>query len=350
MEKPKMNSSSTENTSSANTTGGIVVSKVEGIALCSAFILAAGFIVVGNMLIIVLFVFNKKLRKKSLFLVISMSFADLMLGILSMPIYILLIGHSYDLWKANELLLNNSFYNFHIVTDTVFAQASLISAAAISAERFYAIYWPLKSQIVTTRAYRIVLMMVWTLAIIISSVVIALSRLTSHKNAVFAWTPYALLVTFIICAFNFSIWRKFQHGRVASQQQNRALHNKRLTKTLLIASCLALLSWLPLIITNVLDVNGISISWTNGLVVNLVNFSNSFINPIVYVLRIPEFRTALGLCSLRGRTVKIPPAIDGKNALTSKRQLRTLRTHPSILKVAFEQETVDSQLCLTKVW
>jgi len=280
-----------------------------------------------------------------------MAFADLMLGILSAPIYILVIGCSYDLWRAQEVLSNNSFFFAHIVTDTVFAQASIISAAAISGERFYAIYWPLKSQIVTTQAYRIVLVAVWTLAIVISSIVIALSHLVSHKHAVYAWAPYALILTFIICAFNFSIWRKFQHGRVASQQQNRALHNKRLTTTLLIASGLTLLSWLPLIITSVLDVHGISISWRDNLVVNLVNYSNSFINPLVYVLRIPEFRNALGLCSLRMQTSRKAIAIDRRNPLTSRRrQLRTLRTHPSRPKVAFEQETADSELCLTKVW
>ncbi|XP_020628877.1 dopamine D2-like receptor [Orbicella faveolata] len=346
MEKPKMNSTSTE----SNATGAVVLSKVEGIALCSAYILASVFIVVGNLFIVVLFVVNKKLRKKSLFLVISMAFADLMLGILSVPIYVLFIGYSYDLWRVEEALSNKSFFMAHTVTDTVFAQASLISAAAISGERFYAIYWPLKSQIVTTRAYRIVLVAVWTLAIVISSVVIALSHFTSYKHAVFAWTPYALILTFIICAFNFSIWTKFQHGRVASQQPNRALHNKRLTKTLLIASGLALLSWLPLIITSILDVHGFSISLRNNLVVNLVNFSNSFINPIVYVLRIPEFRNALGMCSLRTQTTGKTPATDVRNALTPRRrQLRTLRTHPSHPKVAFEQETADSQLYLTKV-
>ena len=345
-----MNNTSTESKSSAgNATGAIVHSKVEGIALCSAFTLASVLIIVGNLFIIVLFAVNKKLRKKSLFLVISMAFADLMLGILSVPIYVLFIGHSYDLWRAEEVMSNKPFFFSHTVTDTVFAQASLISAAAISGERFYAIFWPLKSQTVTRQAYRIVLVIVWTLAFVISSGAIALSHLASHKQAVFAWTPYAVILTFIICAFNFSIWRKLQHGRVASQQQNRALHNKRLTKTLLIASGLALLSWLPLIIINVLDVHGISISSRNSLLVNLVNFSNSFINPVVYVLRIPEFRNALGLCSLKTQTIVKSPATGGRNALRPRRQLRTLRTHPSLPKVAFEQETAGSEICLTKV-
>ena len=70
-----------------------VHSKAEGFASgCSAFILTSVFIVVGNLLTIVLFAVNKTLRKKSLFLVINMAFADLMLGTVLLPIHIYQVG------------------------------------------------------------------------------------------------------------------------------------------------------------------------------------------------------------------------------------------------------------------
>ena len=70
----------------------IVRSKAEGIALCSAFILECVLIAVGNLFVFILFAANKGLRKKSLLLVINMSFADLMLGALTLPIYIYING------------------------------------------------------------------------------------------------------------------------------------------------------------------------------------------------------------------------------------------------------------------
>ena len=92
------------NVSSVNTTGSnssrIVPSKAEGIALCTAFILLFVFIVVGNLLTVVLFVVNKTLRKKSLFLVINMACADLMLGIVTLPIYIYSVGLQYGFWTG----------------------------------------------------------------------------------------------------------------------------------------------------------------------------------------------------------------------------------------------------------
>ena len=76
-------------------------SKAEGIALCSAFALEAVFIVVGNLLAIVLFAVNKNLRKKSLFFVINMAFADLMLGTVVLPLHIYHLGDHYSMWTSS---------------------------------------------------------------------------------------------------------------------------------------------------------------------------------------------------------------------------------------------------------
>ena len=46
---------------------------------------------------------------------------------------------------------------FYRIVDTLFSQASLISAAFVSGERFYAIYWPFKHQTLSTRAYSIII-------------------------------------------------------------------------------------------------------------------------------------------------------------------------------------------------
>ena len=53
--------------------------------------------------------------------------------------------------------------------DLIFLQASLISAVFISCERFYAVYWPLKHLTLSTRAYAIVITLIWTLAFIVSA-------------------------------------------------------------------------------------------------------------------------------------------------------------------------------------
>ncbi len=343
-----MNNTSVASTSLQNATDSAPTapSTAEGIALCSVFILASVFIVVGSLLTIVLFAANKTLRKKSLFLVINMAFADLMLGTVPLPIYIYSVGAYYQLWTGGSMM---SLYIFFMSVDTVFSQASLISAAFISGERFYAIYWPFKHRTLSKRAYRIVIFVVWTLALLNAAVWTALDRYTSPKHAVYAWIPYILTLLIIVCGCNIGILRKFQHESVASQQRNRTSQSKRLTKTLLFVSVLALLSWLPLVImTFLITVYHIQIPQTFYYMVNVVNYSNSFVNPMVYALRIPEFKPGLALYCL-GRE----GAINGEGgerrnnataAVTPVTQLRTLRTHPSNSNLAFEQEVMDTKL------
>ena len=135
-----MSDTSAANTSLENASSSpavtMIPSKAESIAWCSAFILTSIFIVVGNLLAIGAFTVYRKLRKKSLFLVINMAFADLMLGLLSLPLYVYYIGGAYQLWARS--VSTPLDYFFHIV-DIVPMTATLISAAAISGERFYAL-------------------------------------------------------------------------------------------------------------------------------------------------------------------------------------------------------------------
>ena len=155
----------------------------EGISLVSAFIFESVMIVGGNLLTIILFVREKKLRKKSLFLVMNMALADVMLGAVSLPLFVyLLVGAYYHLWAASKSTFN--FYLFHFL-DVTFSQSSLISAVFISCERFYAVYWPLKHKTLSTRAYGFVIFMVWSLAIVISIAFHFLVRKHCHAGRSF---------------------------------------------------------------------------------------------------------------------------------------------------------------------
>jgi len=114
-------------------------------------------------------------------------------------------------------------------------------------------------------------------------------------------------------------------------------------------SFLVSLSWIPLVILNCLIyIYDVQIKWKYYHMVNVINYSNSFANPIVYVLRIPEFREALALCCLRrpaAPNIETKLSRKEKNlALTPATELRTLRAENSDLQLAFEQEVMDTKL------
>ena len=267
---------------------------VQVIAWSCTLATEAVVIVVGNLFTIVLFAFNKKLRsKKSLYLVLNMAFADLFLGGVCLPMYVHFLARlplhgQVKLDEKTPTILRSIFF--------VFAHASFITAALISAERFYAICWPLKHrQTISTRAYRLVILTVWTSSILGSLSIVfllqflSLGALNSLRCLIFV---FAIL---IISGLNFGVWRKIQQ-KPLPHHQNRILQRRRLTKTLLLVSLIALGSWLPTIVYHLIAFLGYRISNNVFLMTCFAFYFNSFINPILYALRIPDFKEALSLC------------------------------------------------------
>ena len=84
-----MTNVSANTSSSSFSSRAKIFSNAQPIAWSFAFSAQAVAVVLGNMLAIALFAFNKKLRKKkSLYLVMNMAFADLMLGGIFLPSFI----------------------------------------------------------------------------------------------------------------------------------------------------------------------------------------------------------------------------------------------------------------------
>ena len=274
---------------SHNMSSPYLPSKAEGIGWCSAFTLEAVLIVLANLLALVLFAVNKRLRKRSLFLVINMAFADLLSGALSLPIFIYTVGAGFMLWKAR---FDKKFYAYQVFGQTVVLQASLFSASLITCERFYAVYWPLKHRTLSVGAYRAAIFMVWVLAILFSIP----QLLISNKPAFYTFVSILLSLLFTVCIGNIAIWRRFRR-RIASQQQNREAQNRRLTRTLLLISAVEILSWLPLTISNLLVIAfEVPVRLAVLFTCVAVNYSNFVLNPIIYALRFPEFKQALDVC------------------------------------------------------
>ena len=162
---------------------------------------------------------------------------------------------------------------------------------------------------------------------------------------------FPLLFLFIVCGYSIGICRTFYERKVSSQHGNRASQSQRLTVTLLLVSTISLLSWLPLVIANcliyILKINIPKVKLFYHII-NLLNFSNSLVNPLVYSLRIPEFRQALGFCIIRLRK------LINRNERNKGRDDRELAPNPAIrpstqpndqsrLQKDFELETIVTE-------
>ena len=323
--------------------------KEQGIAVVTTFMFESAIIVMGNMLVIILFAREKKLRKKSLFLVMNMALADVMLGAVALPLYVyLIVGPNYHLWTAKAA--HKSIFYF---LDTTFSQSSLVSAGFISCERFYAVFRPLKHKTLSMRTYGIVIFTVWSLAILVSIIVVLFYEYNSFKAATLSWMSFPLSFLLIVCICNISLWRKVRTRNITLQQHNRAaFQNQRLTNALLFVSAISVLSWLPLVIVNYLVfVQGLDIPRRFLFVdiINILNLSNSILNPFVYALRIPEFRQALRVscCSQRQDVMNRPGIVGRENmaaVLTPVLQQRAIQCFSSQVQQMYGKEIMDTKL------
>ena len=81
-------------------------------------------------------------------------------------------------------------------------------------------------------------------------------------------------------------------------------------------------------------------------VVNILNFSNSFFNPVVYIFRILEFKQALRLSCTEKGTATETGQIEKRyrtTLRTPEKELRKYRTDPTRLQAVFDQEDMETQ-------
>ena len=81
--------------------------------------------------------------------------------------------------------------------------------------------------------------------------------------------------------------------------------------------------------------------------VNILNYSNSFVNPIVYVFRIPEFQQALRLCCTKRTPAIKMVKFKGRNRtpalITPEIELRIFRNDPTRLQIDVERQYMETK-------
>ena len=271
-----------------------------------------------------------------------------MLGAVSLPLYAYLRVGFPQLWIVTEDV--EVLHYFYLHFDLIFLQASLISAVFISCERFFAVYWPLKHLTTSTRAYTIVIIIIWTLAATTTAAYLLTGNLISNKAGFFVSTIIFSIFIFILCGCNIGIWRKFHQRDGAFPQHNRVSQNKRLTKTLLFVSAAAVLCWLPYVIVDCfIWVLEVSVPIKVYYAVTMLNYSNSLFNPIIYALTVPDYTQSLVTCCPRHRAVD-GTNIERENNWTDVRlrgSTSLSAADPSHLHLAFENEFFETKLWST---
>ena len=272
---------------------------------------------VGNFLVI-LAVFlnpNKDLRSPFNYLVVNLSLADLVVGLITAP-----LGLAYHYFEGfgipNQPLRKTMHVSFFIS-----CTASLLSLSALALDRYVAITYPLfyRSKLNAKRSL-LVSAGVWTVSVSLSMIYFAVG----YDKFRFVFANTAVVVTFVVLLFTNSKIFKFLRAQVKqwdnlhdNTEENLAKKQaikweKKITKTLVIVLMLFLAFYLPsciciYIINFCANCNCVFIHWVRDIQFVLM-LTNSGVNPFVYALRLDNFRRVF------------------KNILTCRACMRRLRS------------------------
>ena len=275
----------------------MIVSSSDCIIWFTVFTAEFVAIVTVNLLSIILFIKNRSLRTRSMYLVISLTVADMLVGALSGGVSRLLcilqdcrvVKFYLAQWQTDIL---------YLVLLLFFPLVSLTNIAVISLERFHATFRPFRHRLIKRWVYVVAIAVVWVLSIITLVIVgIEYFLMTSHHLSA-SYCCLCLIVTFVSYT---SILFKFRFGAHPQRHCAAALRQRKLTVTLFITTLVSLLLWLPYgIYLFVAWLSGIcnyriaypkGVTW--GYLMPFLFYANSLGNPILYAIRMPDFKKAL---------------------------------------------------------
>ena len=269
-------------------------------------------VVMLNALTIFIYLKERSLRRPSLYLVINLAVADMSVGAVSAITECLLLGNDCHLWTLNNF--NQPPALVIIVLLRSFPLASIANLAAISVERTQATFRPFKHRLIGKKTFLVVAVVVWIAAGLCSAGLLLRNFVPVRAPeffrgfyitylSFFSFCLLIILVSYSSVAIKIAFGNPPRHHGATSRE-------RKLTKTLFIVTVVSLLLTLPQIIflfcdfvsqlPNFLETVSIRTRFLCSLFFSFLFYANSLVNPVVYALRIPDFKRAL-LSVLRRR-------------------------------------------------
>ena len=240
-----------------------------------------------------------------MYLVINLSVAGMFVGG-SATFFVVFYFLPYGCGARNTFLICPEMPPILVMLSTIEAWLPLTSVtgiAVISLDRMHATFRPFRHRNIKKRAYGVTIAGVWILTAMIA-IPYPLTRLYWNLQQWQLGFPSYLLCSYyflcfiVICVSYTSIALKFWCGTRGPPSHGAANRQRKLTVTLFIMTIVSLLLWLPYVLHTfvsffVLDRFSF---WTYirlELSFCLLYQTNSLVNPIIYTIRMPEFRRVL---------------------------------------------------------
>ncbi len=274
-----------------------MLSSRECIMWTAIYVIEHVAIVTFNAITIIAFMKNCKLRKRSTYLLLNLAVVDMLVGFSGLwTVYEL--GLYCKLWKGSL-----KWWEHHPFAQAIrksFAVSSLINITIISLERLHATVRPFRHRFVKKWVYWVIIAVSYLIAALFSIVTHCIplgSSLERPFNVTSSFSSACIVIIF----FSYSlILIKVKRSPQPRHHSVTAVagRERRLTATLFIVTFASLIMWLPYIVQSFLwyvYTTKLFRSYPSHLtcfVIMLLGV-NSLVNPLLYAVRMPEFKRAV---------------------------------------------------------
>ncbi|XP_058973137.2 histamine H2 receptor-like [Pocillopora verrucosa] len=244
-------------------------------------------IIILNITTIIVFVKQRQLQRKSTYLIIHLAIADLLVGAISGPmqVYAIMAECYGKIWDITFSRISLAFFPF----------ASLVNLAFISLERVHATYRPFKHRLIKKWVYGLVIAFIYLSTICKGTIEIVTDW---PLNVIWVYCSYFILLV-LVCLCYISIYIKVRCCHQHQLHGAAGLRERKLTSTSFLVTSASLLTFLPLtiwesmIFLHVMSIPNWSTYLQIGGTILTLFLANSLINPILYAVRMPEFRVGI---------------------------------------------------------
>ena len=260
-----------------------------GLAECVA-------IVTLNLCTIISFMRNRNLRKRSTYLVINLAVIDMFVG--GAVVYYLFYrpGVDCNLWQRHLIYYTGTNIFIEVLKSLFPIENSLTKITMIALERVHATFFPFKHRVLKKWVYGLIITVVWVtsgLALVSYRLLVVFGK---RQTVTYSRFTFLFICLLIICVSYMSITIKVRCGK-KPKHQGAASRERKLTMTLFIVTVVSLLLYVPNVVfffASSLSKSKIHWPVLNNVEYTLVSlfFANSLVNPILYAIRMPEYRSA----------------------------------------------------------
>ena len=248
----------------------------------------ATLICLGNAFTIFVFWHQRASLKRAWYLLINLAVADLLVG-LTVLTRILTYKPSPQLLTLTDGIFSTFFLSF--------ATVSLLCLMVISLERVYAVLWPLRHRVASTRRYIVSIVLVWTGGLCTGTLeVIHTNKIISEKSSYLVINSLFFVSLVVVLGAYLTIRKRLKKPNNLVETQNRRAveQNVKLSKSLFVVIGLSFTCWLPAVVVHTRfpfcsDCKRQILNWTT----TILSLANSLVNPVVYCFKMPAFELTM---------------------------------------------------------